>query len=126
MAVILVVEDERGVAETLKAILEDEGHAVMVASNGRDALTCLAEQRVDLVISDLMLPIMSGQALYNTMQADERLRDVPFLAVTALDGALVRRQLPRVLSLPKPFRINQLLGAVSKLLGGAEPGPPTR
>lgn len=116
MAVILVIEDERGVADTLKAILEDEGHTVAVCTNGRDALAWLAQQRPALVVSDLMMPIMSGQALYAAMQADERLRSVPFLILSALDGALIRRQLPGVPSLPKPFRMHQILRAVNSLL----------
>lgn len=116
MGVILVVEDERGVADTLKAILEDEGHSVMLTSNGRDALAWLAQTRPNLVISDLMLPVMSGQALYHAMQADEQLRAIPFLVVSALDSALIRRQLPGVPSLPKPFRVEQLLNMVGRLL----------
>lgn len=116
MGFILVVEDERGVAETLKAILEDEGHRVMLASNGRDALAILARERPDLVVADLMLPLMSGQALYQAMQADDQLRQIPFLVVSALDADLIRRQLPGITTLPKPFRISQILAAVSALM----------
>lgn len=117
MGVILVVEDERGVAETLRAILEDEGYTVTLATNGRDALAALAQQRPDLVVSDLMMPIMNGQTLYRAMQADPQLRTVPFLVVSALDGALIQRQLPGVPSLPKPFRVDQILAAVARLVG---------
>lgn len=116
MSVILVVEDERAIAETLKAILEDEGHSVTLASNGRDALAFLANERPNLVVCDLMLPIMSGRALYQAMQADERLRSVPFLVVSALDHALIQQQLPGVLALPKPFQVNHLLNTVQRLL----------
>jgi CheY-like chemotaxis protein len=116
MAVILVVEDERGIAETLKAILEDEGHEVLLATNGRDALAQLAHGRSQLVVSDLMLPIMSGQALIHAMQADPQLQHIPVLVISALDGALIRRQLPGVPSLPKPFRVDQVLAAVARLL----------
>jgi DNA-binding response OmpR family regulator len=116
MGFILVVEDERGVAETLKAILEDEGHRVILASNGRDAFAILARERPDLVVADLMLPLMSGQALYQAMQADEQLRRIPFLVVSALDVDLIRRQLPGVTALPKPFRISQILTAVDALI----------
>lgn len=116
MGVILVVEDERGVAETMKAILEDEGHNVVLASNGRDALVQAAQLRPDLVISDLMLPIMSGQALYWALQADDSLRSIPFLVVSALDGGVVRRQLPGVPALTKPFHIDGMLLHVARLL----------
>jgi CheY-like chemotaxis protein len=124
MAVILLVEDERGVAETLKSILEDEGYTVVLASNGRDALGRIAQQRPDLVLCDLMLPLMSGQALYQALQADDRLSSIPFLVVTALDGALVRRQLPGVPALPKPFRVARVLEAVQELLARDGKGPP--
>jgi DNA-binding response OmpR family regulator len=116
MGLILVVEDERGVAETLKAILEDEGHQVILATNGRDALAILVQERPHLVVADLMLPLMSGQALYQAMQADAQLRAIPFLVVSALDTDLIHRQLPGVIALPKPFRISQILAAVSDLI----------
>jgi DNA-binding response OmpR family regulator len=121
MGVILVVEDERGVADTLKAILEDEGHVVVLATNGRDALAQLARQRPDLVVADMMLPIMSGQALYQAMQADESLRDIPFLVVSALDPGLIRRQLPGVPLVVKPFHIDRILARVAALLDQHEP-----
>lgn len=129
MSVIFVIEDERAIAETLKAILEDEGHSVTLASNGRDALALMAGDRPDLVISDLMLPIMSGQALFQAMQADEGLRSIPFLVVSALDHALIQHQLPGVLALPKPFQVNRLLSTVERLLrerrdgAGERPSP---
>lgn len=116
MGVILVVEDERGIAETLKAILEDEGHTVVLATNGRDALALIAQKRPDLVLSDLMLPIMTGQALYHALQADAALRSIPFLVISALDGAMIRRQLPGVIALSKPFRIDHILDHVADML----------
>lgn len=116
MGLILVVEDERAVAETLKAILEDEGYQVIVTTNGRDALATLIEERPQLVVSDLMMPLMNGKALYQAMQADEQLRTIPFLVVSSLDADLVRKQLPGVTALPKPFRINQILATVSTLI----------
>jgi CheY-like chemotaxis protein len=120
MGVILVVEDERGVAETLKAILEDEGHTVLLASNGRDALAHLAHSRPDLVVSDLMLPIMSGQALYHAMQVDPSLRSIPFIVVSSLDPGLIRRQLPGVPVVTKPFHIDRILTRVAAMLSHPE------
>lgn len=122
MGLILVVEDERAVAETLKAILEDEGYQVIVATNGRDALATLIEERPELVVSDLMMPLMNGQALHQAMQADEQLRSIPFLVVSSLDPDLVRKQLPGVTALPKPFRINQILTTISTLIARNQDG----
>jgi CheY-like chemotaxis protein len=116
MGLILVVEDERAVAETLKAILEDEGYQVLLATNGREALDILAQERPQLVVSDMMMPLMNGQALYQAMQADEQLRSIPFLVVSSLDADLVRHQIPGIATLPKPFRINQILSTVSMLI----------
>ena len=120
MGVILVVEDERGVAETLKAILEDEGHTILLAFNGREALTLLSRERPGLIISDLMLPMMSGQALYHALQADERYAAIPFMVISALDPAVIKRQLPGVPSLPKPFQVERVLGLVAQLLTQTE------
>ena len=60
MAVILVVDDEIGIANLLADVLSDEGHRVLVAVNGRDALKRAEEERPDLVITDYMMPVMDG------------------------------------------------------------------
>jgi CheY-like chemotaxis protein len=58
--VILIVDDEEDILELLSVILCDEGHQVLTASNGVEALGILAKEKIDLVITDIRMPQMNG------------------------------------------------------------------
>jgi len=73
MAVVLVVDDEVGIANLLSDVLSDEGHRVLVAVNGHEAFKRAEEERPDLVITDFMMPVMEGAQLMKAM-ADHPLR----------------------------------------------------
>ena len=70
-AVILVVDDEAPVRDFLALVLEDLGHRVVAAINGQHALTIAAEEHPDLVISDVMMPLMGGIELTRRLKAGE-------------------------------------------------------
>ncbi len=82
MSRILLVEDNRSYAETLRGNLEIEGHDVMVAVTGPDGLELARSQSPDLIILDLMLPGMNGFTLLQRLR--ETRRDMPVLIMTAL------------------------------------------
>jgi CheY-like chemotaxis protein len=114
---ILIVDDEFGLAEMLRDMLREHGYNVMLAINGRLALAILAEQRIDLVITDMMMPVMDGEELARTMRADEAHRRTPIIMMSCLptrrDGfgdvfdAVLR----------KPFTPDQLLATIAECLG---------
>ena len=79
-AEILVVEDEEGIAEAVRARLASEGYSVRVAHDGPEALTAAAELPPDLVVLDLMLPGMDGLEVCREIQRDSW---VPVLMLTA-------------------------------------------
>ncbi len=66
---ILVVDDEPEIAATLAEMLQDAGHWVETAENGRQALDRLAAGAFDLILSDLRMPVMDGPALYGALRA---------------------------------------------------------
>jgi len=78
---ILVVDDDLGVCYSLRDLLQEEGCFVEVATNGLDALKILARQKVDLVISDVVMPDLDGYDLY--MEVRERYRQTPVVLMTA-------------------------------------------
>jgi CheY-like chemotaxis protein len=123
MATVLVVDDEFGIAELVEMALEDEGHRVVAAVNGRQWLERLAEAAPDLVLLDYMMPIMDGPGMLRAMRADPALRAVPVVLMTSLDEATARRECEGSAAfLRKPFRIELLLRTVAAVLGGARPG----
>jgi two-component system phosphate regulon response regulator PhoB len=82
-ATILVVEDEPGIQEVLKFNLGQHGHDVIVATDAEDALGLLRGALPDLILLDWMLPGMSGIDLARRIRADQRLRSVPIIMLTA-------------------------------------------
>jgi len=78
---ILVVDDDLGVCYSLRDLLREEGCVVEVATNGLDALKVLARQKVDLVLSDVVMPDLDGYDLY--MEVRERYRQTPIVLMTA-------------------------------------------
>ena len=82
MSRILLVEDNRSYAETLRANLEVEGHEVLVALTGPDGLEMAKRESPDLIILDLMLPGMNGFTVLQRLR--ETQREMPVLVMTAL------------------------------------------
>jgi CheY-like chemotaxis protein len=114
---ILVVDDEFGIGELLEALLQDDGHRVLTAMNGRHALERMAEAKPDLVISDLMMPVMDGASLLRAMRATADLQDVPFLLMCALPEASIADVATGYDAfLRKPFKLAEIAGLVAGLL----------
>lgn len=84
MMKILVVEDSRTQAESLRYILEKKGHYVTIASNGRDALGQITAGRPDIVLTDIMMPEMDGYELCRRIKTDHALKSIPVIIVTQL------------------------------------------
>ena len=116
MKTILVVEDEPAIALVLRLVLEDEGFAVVLAATGLAAWAELTARRPDLVISDLMLPGLSGTALIQRMQADPDLAAVPVLLMSAAADPGLPDAAQYVGFLRKPFAVAALLQLVRQAL----------
>jgi class 3 adenylate cyclase len=104
--VVLVVEDNDVSRDVLVRRLVRQGHTVAEARNGRQALDRLRAQSFDLVLLDILMPEMNGFQVLEALKADERLRDVPVIMITAfteLDGVARAIELGAEDYLPKPF-----------------------
>lgn len=120
MQTILIVDDEFGVVDVLVKALEDEGYRAVVAANGKHALDRLAENKVDLVISDFMMPIMDGASLGKVMKADPAYSAIPFVMTSALpENAVARRFSDYARFLRKPFLASTLMDVIRSLLSPA-------
>ncbi|HVR42367.1 MAG TPA: PAS domain S-box protein [Thermoanaerobaculia bacterium] len=80
---ILIVDDQAINLRLLRAQLEGEGQTVLEASNGAEALSVLEREKVDLVISDILMPVMDGYRLCYEVRRSERFRQLPFIIYTA-------------------------------------------
>jgi len=82
---ILLVDDEPDLLEGLKLRLEVGGYRVLTADNGLTALEVLAETRPDLIISDIMMPVMDGFDFFQAVRSDSRWLEVPFIFLSGSD-----------------------------------------
>lgn len=121
---ILVVEDERDIADFIGFVLKREGYLVEIAGDGQSALDSLARNPVDLVITDVMMPIMDGLELVKALVAEGTLQRTPVLVMSAVDERVVRSRCQVDYSfLAKPFKGSQLLESVQALLESMDQAP---
>ena len=114
---ILVVDDIARNRKLLRAQLEAEGHVVLGASNGVEALEVLEREKVDLVISDILMPEMDGYRLCSEIRRSERFRHIPFIVHTATFTSPGDERLSLDLGadsyLRKPAPVQELLRAIA-------------
>ena len=121
MATVLVVDDEFGITEVLEALLTDAGHQVHRAINGRQALELVHEQRPDLILLDMMMPIMDGPSTLRAIRADAQSASTPVIVMSSLPPEKVALMVddPYSAILTKPFRAKVALETISAALAGA-------
>ena len=82
---VLIVDDNHTNCQLLRAVLEGEGHAVIVAENDHEALVLLERRPVDAIISDLLMPNFDGHRLGKEIRRDKRWRDIPLICYTEVN-----------------------------------------
>jgi two-component system response regulator VicR len=118
---VVCVEDEPEMIDLIKLILRRKEFELVGAVGGREGLKTVRELKPDLVLLDLMMPDMDGWEVYRQMKADDELKQIPVIVVTAK-----AQSIDRVLGLhlakvddyiTKPFSPQELLESVSDILG---------
>jgi CheY-like chemotaxis protein len=119
MALIVIAEDEFLIAEVLTIMLEDAGHQVEAAGHGAAALSLVQEKRPDLVITDFMMPLMTGLEFAKAMRDDGDLSNIPIILVSGAQASVGRAH-PEFFDavLEKPYDEPRLLKAVDAALAG--------
>lgn len=109
MQTILVVDDELSMREFLKILLEKEGYRTLAASNGSEALSIVKQQPVDLVISDIRMPVMSGLELLAALK--EETPALPVIMITAFaspEDAVTAMKENAFDYITKPFDVDEI------------------
>jgi CheY-like chemotaxis protein len=107
---VLVVDDDRDIRELLVELLASEGYEVASAADGRRALAEARSRRPDVILLDLMMPVMSGWEFREAQLRDPELAGIPVVVVTAFEDSLDGTALLR-----KPFLVEDVLDAVQRL-----------
>jgi len=119
---ILIVDDEPGVVAAIQFLMEQQGHNVLIAERGEDALDLIYKYRPDLVILDIMLPGISGWEVCEITRLNPDYRDVKIIFLTARGDKV---EIARGLALgadayiTKPFSNDQFIAKVNALLENA-------
>jgi CheY-like chemotaxis protein len=114
---LMVVEDDSDLRETVCSALEDAGMSCVGARNGADALSRLrGGLNPDLIMLDLMMPVMNGWAFREEQKKDPRLAAIPVIVVSAFPN-LETDTADGCSYLRKPMELDALLAAIQKLIG---------
>lgn len=114
-AVVLVIDDDAELRETVRMILDRDGHRTVGAGDGKEALAMLrgAAVRPSLILLDLMMPGMNGWEFCEAQRDDPELREIPVVGFTA--GRDATRHPPNLAEvLLKPMRLEELVTVVRR------------
>ena len=126
MKTILVLDDEESIRTLLNDILTDEGYKVILSDDGEEVMDILKKEKVDLIITDMMMPKANGQEIYTSIRvafAQENKLDLvpPAIVLTAHPGAdktqfllMMEDGIKKIVC--KPFQIDELLSAVKEFI----------
>ena len=112
MAKLLIIDDERGIRNTLREILADEGHDVEVAENGKQGLEMARATAFDLIFSDIKMPEMDGIELLTALKSGEEAIETPLVMISGhgdVETAVQALKLGAYDFLLKPLDLNRIL-----------------
>jgi DNA-binding response OmpR family regulator len=119
---ILIVDDEPGVAVAIQFLMEQQGHRVMIAQRGEDALDLIYKYKPNLVLLDIMLPGISGWEVCEIIRLNPNYRNIKIVFLTARSTEV---EIAKGLTLgadayiTKPFSNDKLVAGVNALLEDA-------
>ncbi len=116
---ILVAEDQQHIRSLIEYKLKNSGYTVVCAEDGRSALEKAGEIQPDLILLDVMMPLMTGFEVLASLKSNEKTRNIPILMVTAQskeDEVLKGLELGADDYITKPFSPNELAARVKNIL----------
>lgn len=120
---ILIAEDDEAIAELLRYNLQRDGHTVLVAFDGKNALDLAFAHAPDLISLDEMMPVMSGRQVLKELKRDARTQDTPVIFLTAraqTEDKIRGLELGADDYITKPFSPKELLLRINNILKRAE------
>lgn len=115
---ILIVDDEYGLAEMAAELLAMKGHTVATAINGKLALESLSQMRPDVILVDLMMPIMSGDEMVRQLKRTPAFCDIPVIMMSAAGFEGLDADLHPLIGgfLQKPFTFDELMAELHRVV----------
>ncbi|MBI4220236.1 MAG: response regulator [Chloroflexi bacterium] len=122
MARVLIVDDRDDVRMALAMLMEDEGHAVLEGVDGGQVVPLTLQHKPDLILLDLMMPVVDGYEALRRLKGDASLRHVPVVVVSAKPSPEDRKlalELGAIDYVAKPWSVDDLVGRVNRALNGS-------
>lgn len=119
MANILTVDDSPSIRQMIKVVLSPAGHKVFESGDGAQGLAQAKSARMDLVITDLNMPVMNGLELIKALRATPSLVGLPIVFLTTESNDAIKQEAKAAGAtgwITKPFKPEQLLAVVNKLV----------
>ena len=114
MAKILLVEDEASLLELLSEVVSELGHAVFTARNGLEALEAVEKNPPDIIISDVMMPVMNGYTLLEQISLKPNCRSIKTVLISAAPIDRSRKP-PAHVYMSKPYQLAEIIDLIEKL-----------
>jgi len=128
MRKILLVDDHPDIVRLLEIALRGEGHTILTAYDGKQALEVIQKERPDLIVLDVMMPEVDGFRVLSRIKTDPELQHIVVVMLTVRDqpeDVTLGLDIGADFYLSKPFKPTDVLSLVRRVLGGDENGPPT-
>ncbi len=109
---ILIADDETDILYALQLVLVSEGYRVLVCGNGRDAWAMVQEHHPDLVLTDIMMPYMSGIDVLHRMRSLQDTQDIPVILMSCVKPTNIQGVDSRHNYISKPFLLDKLLDLI--------------
>ncbi len=115
---VLVVDDDRGIVDSISRVLKAKGFAVMPAYDGKEAMAAVRRKRPHLMLLDLKMPEMDGYQVIQEIKTDPEMSDIPIVVMTAhrIDHSRMGIIAMAAEQVPKPFSAEELVERVESLL----------
>lgn len=113
---VLIVDDEVGLRELLQIVVEEAGYEAITATNGAEALELMAQARPDLVISDVMMPIINGYVLLENIRLKTEWRAIKVVLVSAAHINKTDEKAQADAYLAKPFNLASVESLIKRLI----------
>ena len=122
---ILVIDDDESICLYLQALFEREGFRVEFCNSGEDGVALVKKMKVDMIVLDWMMPVLSGFEVLKLLQTDEH-RGIPIIVITARvtddsTADMIRQEMNVVDFVAKPIKHDYLVGRMHQVLNTIPP-----
>lgn len=117
MKLVLIAEDEYDIALALELVLNETGYRVAIVPNGQEAVSFLALERPDLVLMDIMMPVLTGLEALKKIRQNPAFADLPVVLMSAAPAKGTQEEYAWNAFIRKPFNVDDVLRVIAKLIG---------